>query len=146
MSTMRKRADKAMHMIRSLGDAFRIYDYLIHIALSRKSLDAGSLHDNKNIVAGCQSKFWVRCSLVNNGLQIECDSESLIVLGFATIITDVCNGISPEEVVAFDFRVFEEFAKQGELLPMERRNGLSGLIERIRAFAEEAMNSGKAKF
>lgn len=146
MSTMQKRADEAMRMLGSIGDAFRRYDYLIHIALSKKSLDGAGLRDEKNIVAGCQSKLWVRCSLVNDGLQIECDSESLLILGFATIIADICTGASPEEAVAFDFSMLDEFDKEGELLPVDRRNGLAGLIERIRTFAEEAMNSRKAKF
>ncbi|QTQ13369.1 SufE family protein [Treponema parvum] len=132
MDTMDEAAAKAIKGFHAFEDSFGRYDYLMHIALSKPKEKSVDLHDDRNLIQGCQSKLWVRCGLKNNRLTIEYDSESLIILGFARIIAEVCAGRTTEEIASFDFATFKKIENDNELLSKERRNGLNGMIERIR--------------
>ncbi|MGI5173964.1 SufE family protein [Treponema sp. OMZ 840] len=138
--------EKNLQYFEMFKDSLSRYDYLIHIALTKAGNEKFLLHNDEYLIHGCQSKLWVKCSFENNRIKIECDSESLIILGFATIIIEVCNNRTAEEIVAFDFDVFKKFETDNGLLSGKSRNGLLGMMNRIKMFADCIINSRNAKF
>ena len=94
-----------------------------------------------NRVHGCQSLVWmtlqpIREETGETRLEIRADSDAMIVRGLIAILLTVYDGKTPREILETD--VAELFTTLGldHHLSIARKNGLAGMVKRIR---EEAM-------
>ncbi len=89
------------------------------------------------LVAGCQSRVWLRARASDGQLQFQAASDSAIVQGLLALILSVYQDRAPAEILnqAPDF-----LARLGlaEHLSPSRRNGTQAVIGRIRAIAAAA--------
>lgn len=89
------------------------------------------------LVAGCQSRVWLRAEARDGALHFLAASDSSIVQGLLALILAVYQARSPAEILnqAPDF-----LARLGlaEHLSPSRRNGTQAVIGRIRALAAAA--------
>ena len=100
---------------------------------------AEGLHDEANIVRGCMSKVWVRCSVVDGIMRFEGDSDAAIVRGLIAVIFLALQGMTPAQVAAYDVAAeFDDLGLSANLSP-NRRNGFASMIGVIRAAAAEAV-------
>lgn len=112
-------------------------DFLIDLGFELPGLpDAVKTEDNR--VHGCQSNVWLIAQLQNGEnprLHIEADSDAMIVKGLIAVLLMVFDGRTPQEILETDVR--EIFGKLGlnQHLSTQRKNGLSGMVERIRTIA-----------
>lgn len=91
-------------------------------------------------VHGCQSNVWMLLSVQENGtrsVEISAISDAMIVSGLIAVLLAVYSGHTPEEILAIDIRkTFAEIGFDRHLSPM-RKNGLNGMVKRIREFARQ---------
>ena len=71
-------------------------------------------------------------------IEFVANSDAMIVNGLIAVLTILYSGHTPQEVLDIDAR--ELFARLGleRHLSSQRRNGLYGMVERIRLLAREA--------
>lgn len=117
------------------------YKYIIDLGKTSPSLSEEDKNE-KNKVDGCASQVWflVKEEEENNDklLYFKGDSDALIVKGLAIILFSIFSGKTPKEIIEID--AFEKLKKLNleNNLTMQRSNGLSAMIKRIK---QEAHNS-----
>ena len=98
-----------------------------------------------NRVHGCQSQVWLISESTGTGedaiLTITADSDSNIVRGLIAVLEKLFAGQKAEDILAFDIQHF--FTRLGleQFISAQRRNGLQGMISRIRELASKAKTS-----
>ena len=88
----------------------------------------------ENIVRGCQSTVWLHEECEDGTLELQADSDSLIVKGLAALLMQVYSGQPAEEAATAELRFFDETGLNKHL-SSQRANGLMAMIEEIRKFA-----------
>lgn len=89
------------------------------------------------LIEGCTSNLWLHPTVEGGVCRFRCDADSLITKGVATLVCELYDGASPAEVAATDADFLAEVGVTQHLSP-NRRNGLSNLVARIRAFGRHA--------
>ncbi len=93
-------------------------------------------------VKGCQSQVWLYPEVKADGsLHFFGDSDAMIVKGLISIVLNIFNGHTPQEIeqMAIDY-VFQQIGLREHLSP-SRRNGLEAMIKKITDYAA-AINNG----
>lgn len=92
-----------------------------------------------NLVHGCQSQVWMIAESEDGGQAIEfiADSDSTIVKGLIAILRAVYSGYSPREILHFDVNGLLEQLGLDQHLSMGRRNGLAGMVARVKTLATQ---------
>lgn len=95
----------------------------------------------ENRVHGCQSQVWLITDVAGTGddarFEILADSDSNIVRGMIAILQAAYNGRTAAEILKYDIEgVFRQLNLQQHISP-QRRNGLRGMVERIRLLASQ---------
>jgi cysteine desulfuration protein SufE len=124
-----------------LGDWDDQCDYLIDLGYELPELPAEAKTE-ANRVHGCQSNVWL-VARVEPGdpprIEFTANSDAIIVNGLIAVLTLMYSGKTAEEILRLDAR--EVFHKLGleRHLSSQRRNGLFGMVERIRQIAVAAL-------
>jgi cysteine desulfuration protein SufE len=109
------------------------YAYLIELGQKMAPLPA-EYKTEENIVRGCQSTVWLHRECRDGKVQLESDSDSLIVKGLAALLMKVYSGQPAEKVLTANLTFFEGTGLSKHL-SSQRANGLMAMIEEIKAFA-----------
>lgn len=133
--------DELIETFDSLGDQEAQFDYLIDLGNDLPEFPVEE-RTEQNRVHGCQSMVWLVADVKRNGratVEIRADSDSLIVRGLIAVLMAAYSGRSPDEILATDIKGL--FARLGldRHLSAQRRNGLFGMVQRIRNLAEQAV-------
>jgi cysteine desulfuration protein SufE len=68
-------------------------------------------------------------------VDITADSDAKIVKGLIAVLLTIYSGKTPEEILALDVKdLFDQLGLSRNLSPA-RKNGLNGMVQKIRAFA-----------
>ena len=122
-------------------------DYLIDLGFQLPELSA----DDKceaNRVHGCQSQVWLAAQRDASEpgepprIRFRANSDAMIVSGLIAVITLMYNGQTAREILDLDPREAFRRLDLDKHLSSARRNGLSGMVQRIRQVAAEAMVEG----
>jgi len=91
-------------------------------------------------VHGCQSMVWLTTELLETEsrkvLQINADSEALIVKGLIAVLLAIYNNKTPEEVMQIDVKQYFSQLQLDKYLSSQRKNGLFGMVERVQQEAK----------
>jgi cysteine desulfuration protein SufE len=123
-----------------LGDWESKCEYLIDLGLDLPPLPAEA-RTEEHRVHGCQSNVWLVAN-VREGrpptIEILADSDAMIVRGLIAVLLTLYSGRTPQEILATDPQ--EVFTRLGldRHLSTARKNGLLGMVKRIRALAAAA--------
>lgn len=93
---------------------------------------------DKNFVTGCQSKLYLYSYVRNGKIYFEAEADALISSGLASLLIQVYNGQSPEEVVKHDASFLKELGL-GSSLSMTRAGGLSHILLRMKQDALKSL-------
>lgn len=86
-------------------------------------------------VKGCQSQVWLHVKLSEDGrMQLEGDSDALIVKGLLALLLKVYNNSTPDEVLNSKPDFIKEIGFAGHLSP-SRANGFQAMLKQIQMFA-----------
>ena len=127
-----------------LTEAFEMFDawedryrFLIDMGRDLPAFPAGEKTD-ANIVTGCQSQVWmVADSKDDEHIEFLADSDSTIVKGLIAILRAVYSGYTPQEIIQFDVEGLLRDLGLDQHLSMGRRNGLAGMVTRIKTLATQ---------
>ena len=133
--------DELLEEFEELGDWDDQCDYLIDLGHELTKLPV-SEKTEENRVHGCQSNVWLS-SQVKAGdpssIAFVANSDAIIVNGLIAVLTIMYSGRSAVEILEIDPR--EVFRKLGleRHLSSQRRNGLFGMVQRVRQIAAESL-------
>jgi cysteine desulfuration protein SufE len=118
------------------------YRYLIELGRELEPLDEAAKSD-ANKVRGCASQVWIQTLNQPDGaLVFKGDSDAHIVKGLVRLTLAVYSGKRPETIIETDAgSVFEKLGLSQHLTP-QRSNGVRAMVERIKADARRALQSG----
>ncbi len=97
-----------------------------------------SVYVDRNLVPGCQSRVWMVCRLSPTDpatLQIQADSDAIIVKGLVSLLLQMYVGRTPSEALDVDYIQIFESLGLGRLITPQRKNGLFSMVSEIRRFA-----------
>lgn len=132
--------DELVDTFESLGDWEAQCDFLIDLGLDLPDFPEEA-RTEQNRVHGCQSNVWLIANLKRNDpptVEIMADSDSMIVKGLIAVLLAAYSGRTPREILDTDTKqLFSKLGLDRHLSP-QRRNGLFGMVQRIRLLAEQA--------
>lgn len=117
-------------------------DFLIDVGMDLPRL-AESERVEANRVHGCQSNVWmvaeVRRDRTPPVLEIRAESDSMFVNGLIAIVLMIFDGKSAAEILETDEDVIFRRLDLHRQLSTQRKNGLAGMVKRIRSLAAESL-------
>jgi cysteine desulfuration protein SufE len=124
----------------ALGDWEAQCDYLIDLGYEVPDFPEAA-RTEANRVHGCQSNVWLITETKPGdppAIEIQADSDSMIVRGLIAVLLLAYSGKSAQEILQTDIQ--QIFARLGlnRQLSSARRNGLAGMVQRIRSIAEQS--------
>jgi sulfur transfer protein SufE len=116
------------------------YGVLIDFGKKLPPLDESDKNE-ENLVTGCQSQVWmVARPRDENGqpvIEFIADSDAMIVKGLIAILRKVYSGQPPQNILSFDITGFLQRLGLDQHLTTGRRNGLDGMVRRIKTLASQ---------
>jgi cysteine desulfuration protein SufE len=125
----------------ALGDWESQCDYLIDLGYEIPEFPE-SARTNANRVHGCQSNVWLVAEIKKSDppvIEIVADSDSMIVRGLIAVLLMAYSGHTAEEILQTDIRQIFTRLGLNRQLSSARRNGLEGMVKRIKGIAEETV-------
>ena len=116
------------------------YKYIIELGKNCPSLNENE-KNNDNKVDGCASQVWLitKKEKLNDKiiLKFKGDSDALIVKGLVVILFSIFSEKSPDEIIKIDaFETLRNLDLERNLT-MQRSNGLSSMVKRIKEEAQK---------
>tara|TARA_R110000782_G_scaffold40711_1_gene94028 strand:- start:89 stop:499 length:411 start_codon:yes stop_codon:yes gene_type:complete len=107
--------------------------------LGKKSMKlVDDLKLDKFEVPGCQTRTWLIPGWdARPTIHFSADSDALISKGMVCMLADIFSGSTPKEILAFERKDLEDL-KLDVLLTPGRRNGVYGMLQKIREYALES--------
>jgi cysteine desulfuration protein SufE len=124
----------------ALGDWEAQCDYLIDLGDEIPDFPE-SARTEVNKVRGCQSNVWLIADVRPGDppvVEILADSDSMIVKGLIAVLLMAYSGRTPQEILDTDIKSIFSRLRLNNQLSSARRNGLFGMVERIRSIARQA--------
>jgi cysteine desulfuration protein SufE len=116
-------------------------DFLIDLGMELPKLDSSEKVE-ENRVLGCQSSVWMVADVDRSGaeprLEIRAESDSMFVSGLIAILLLLFDGKTTGEILEADPDALFERLDLQRHLSSQRRNGLNGMVLRIRSLAAHA--------
>ena len=116
------------------------YKYIIELGKNFPSLSEEE-KNNDNKVDGCASQVWliIKKEKINDKiiLKFRGDSDAILVKGLVVILFSIFSEKSPDEIIKID--AFEKLRNLDleKNLTMQRSNGLSSMVKRIKEEAQK---------
>ena len=137
--SLRSRRDALVAELEPFADYHERFQYVIDRAKSAPALPA-ELKLDAFLIEGCTSNLWLVPSLEAGMCRFRCDADSLITKGVASLVCEFYDGAAPQDVAATDADFLSAVGITQHLSP-NRRNGLTNLVGKIRAFGKAAAGS-----
>jgi cysteine desulfuration protein SufE len=90
--------------------------------------------DDAHKVKGCQSQVWLHAESKEGRLQLQAESDALIVQGLIAILLRVYQDRTPAEILGANLGFLEKIGLLSHLT-MNRTNGLHSMVQTLRAQA-----------
>jgi len=122
-----------------LGDWESRYSYILDLGAKLLPLP-DEYRTEENRVKGCQSIVYLTTRKrpgTRDGVDFLADSDADLVRGLIAILQHLFAGQTAKQILAFDIAGFFRKIELDKNLAMTRRNGLAGMVERIRNFATQ---------
>lgn len=116
-------------------------DFLIDLGYELPQLP-DELKTEANRVHGCQSNVWMSARLNETvspaRLEIQAQSDAMIVNGLIAVLMMIYNGRTPREILQTDVNEIFRRLELDRHLSSQRKNGLFGMVTRVRDLALRA--------
>lgn len=110
------------------------YNILIDKARNLEALDP-KYKTPQYLINGCQSQLWLYCENKDGRLFCKADGDAIITKGMAAIVLELVNGEPLQDIINYNFDVFDNIGLHSHLSPT-RSNGLRSLIKQVKLYAE----------
>ena len=117
----------------AFGDWMDRYEYRIELGSDLPVIDEQKKQEER-LIKGCQSRVWLDTEYRDGRLWFTADSDAIITKGIISLLIQVYNGRTPDEILAADNSFIDEIGLRENLSPT-RANGLVAMMEQIRGDA-----------
>ena len=128
---------EAFEMFDSWEDRYR---FLIDMGRQLDPLTEDEKNEDSR-VKGCQSNVWLVSDVGNKGgetrLHFRADSDSTIVRGLIALLHAIYDNQTPRAILDFDIDSLMQRLGLDQHLSMGRRNGMAGMVSRIKTLAAQ---------
>lgn len=130
--------DELIETFEDLKEWDERYDFIIDLGRELPDFPA-ELQTNDYIVEGCMSTVWLATHVAQPSgiVEIQADSDSIIVKGLIVILMAFYSGKTADEIVASDVSEFLSKLELNQHLSSQRRNGLFSMVKRLNALATQ---------
>ena len=105
--------------------------------IGKKSMDMQKELKQKEFeIHGCQTRTWLVPHFANDKYSFSADSDALISRGMVNLLADVFSGSTSKEILSFERKDLEDL-RLDVLLTPGRRNGVHGMLQKIREYAQK---------
>lgn len=134
---LNKVQDKIIEEFESIIDQvksrFRYFRHFANLGTSLPETTAVERTDDK-MIRLTKSKVWLDAAYKDGKVYYAGDSDSSIIKGILMLYIKVFSGRTPKEIIDSDVYFTHEINLH-DYLPLNRRNELSSVLQRMRAFA-----------
>ena len=109
------------------------YQLLIDLGNDLEPLDE-KYKTESNLIDGCQSRVWLQADYTDGKIELQAESDALIVKGIIALLIRVMSGHTPDEILETDLYFIERIGLKDHLSPT-RSNGLLAMVKQIRMYA-----------
>lgn len=132
--TINDKQDELIDELSGLDDWMDRYSYIIDLGNQLPAIDE-SLKTPSHLIEGCQSRVWLDARLSPEGkVEFTADSDAIIVKGIISMLIDVLNGHTPQEILDADLYFIDRIGLSEHLSPT-RSNGLLAMVKQMRLYA-----------
>ena len=131
--TINEIQDEIIEEFLELDDWMDRYQLLIDLGSELPPLDE-KFKTEQNLIDGCQSRVWLQADLNDGLMELQADSDALIVRGIVALLVRVLSGHTPQQILDAQLYFIDEIGLRDHLSPT-RSNGLLAMIRQIRAYA-----------
>ena len=132
--TIEERQQEIINEFSDIDDWMDRYACIIDMGNSLPAIDE-NLKTPDRVIEGCQSRVWLDARLDDDGkVRFTADSDAMIVKGIISMLIDVLNGHTPDEILNADLHFINDIGLAENLSPT-RSNGLLAMIKQMRAYA-----------
>ena len=132
--TINEKQDELIDELSGLDDWMDRYSYIIDLGNQLPAIDE-SLKAPSHLIEGCQSRVWLDARLSPEGkVEFTADSDAIIVKGILSLLIDVLNGHTPQEILDADLYFIDRIGLSEHLSPT-RSNGLLAMVKQMRLYA-----------
>lgn len=132
--TINEKQDELIDELSGLDDWMDRYSYIIDLGNQLPAIDE-SLKTPTHLIEGCQSRVWLDARLSPEGkVEFTADSDAIIVKGIISMLIDVLNGHTPQEILDADLYFIDRIGLSEHLSPT-RSNGLLAMVKQMRLYA-----------
>jgi cysteine desulfurase/selenocysteine lyase len=133
-------ADKLANTLEMLGDRDARNTYLLELADKLLPMPA-ELKNEQTRVHGCMSTVHLFGRPTGDDKRIDflADSDAHIVRGLIAVLQRLYSGQKAQEILDFDVEAFFRRIGLDQFITSQRRNGLAGMVKRIRGIASRSL-------
>ena len=122
-------------ILNDISDDQKKYAWLM--LLGKKSMDMQKQYKQKEFeIHGCQTRTWLVPHFIKDKYSFSADSDALISRGMVNLLADVFSGSTSKEILSFERKDLEDL-RLDVLLTPGRRNGVHGMLQKIREYAQK---------
>jgi len=136
---MDAKCEQLVEELMPFEDPLERFAYVIDRAKDAPGLEAEYKIDTF-LIKGCISQLWVFPRFEDGKCYFQADSDASITKGTATLLCELYSGEPPEEVIRVEPDFLSEVGITQHLSP-NRRNGLTGVREKIKAYAQHCLSN-----
>jgi cysteine desulfuration protein SufE len=133
MMTINEIQDEIIEEFQDFDDWMDRYQLLIDMGGDQPELPA-QYKTEQNLIDGCQSRVWLQADLVDGKMQLQAESDALIVKGIVALLLRVFNNQAPKDILDADLYFIEQIGLREHLSPT-RSNGLLAMLKQIKMYA-----------
>ena len=132
--TIEEKRNQLVDELMPFEDAFERFAYIIDRAQSLSPLDEQYKVDTF-LIKGCISQLWIFPEFREGKCHYQADSDAAITKGTASLLCELYSEETPEDVIELEPDFLAEVGITQHLSP-NRRNGLTSVRQKIKAYAE----------
>ena len=140
--TINELQDEVIEVFSDFDDWMDKYQLLIDLGNELPPLDE-RYKTESNLIDGCQSRVWLQADCHDGVMELQAESDALIVKGIIALLIQVLSGHTPAEILDTDLYFIDRIGLRDHLSPT-RSNGLLAMIKQIKAYALAYKTKGGA--
>jgi cysteine desulfuration protein SufE len=133
------KCDQLVEELMPFEDPLERFAYVIDRAKDAPGLEAEYKIDTF-LIKGCISQLWVFPKFKDGKCYFQADSDASITKGTATLLCELYSGEPPEEIIRVEPDFLSEVGITQHLSP-NRRNGLTGVRDKIKSYAQHCLSN-----
>ena len=132
--TINQKQDEIIAEMSELDDWMDRYAYIIDLGNTLPPI-AEEFKTPQHLIEGCQSRVWLNANLSGGGkVEFTADSDAIIVKGIISLLVQVLNHHTPDEILDADLHFINDIGLAEHLSPT-RSNGLVAMVKQMKAYA-----------